>query len=906
MATATADPDAAIAAAQAEAEATGEPVVVDEMTSPTELTSAMPDGTMQYEVATRPVRAEKDGAWVPVDTDLVRDGEWLVPEASAVPVRFSTGGSDALAQVQSASGDWVSETWPYGDLPTPTVEGDTATYEAVFPGVDLKLAATKTGMASIYVVWSEEAALSAPLESLHVAIGGATLTKDAAGTVVADPAGAATPNDADLVAGQPLWWDSSEGGTYREPGGEAPPMPVEHEVTTNSVKMDIGESLAAVQERVEAPTVQYPIFVDPDWSSGESASWYTDAAYPNQSYLSAGVSDRLRVGIYQQYRSDMFFQVPISGLAGKQIIAAHLNTRQLSVNACGAKAIGIHTFGPKTAGFTWNQEQSWNAAGTAGWSGPLQATWTGPDCGSAALNVNWNVTKGVQAKVGASLIQFAVTYADPNAPSRRHYSRDATLKVSYNSRPNVPTAQTMTAPPRPCAATAATAVGVPGPQVTVSVKSTDPDAGNVGTDFYVYKSSDLSNPVQKVARPAVAQGTQSGTFTGLAEGQTYAWRALANDTRLQSGFTSFCYFVVDNTAPAAPGLSTSATTFEVGKPVTVNLTSAADVLGYQYWVQYSAFDSNAAAQPSPVAIARTAAMPDCNKRSGAVRFACKSATTITVAPTDSFSTLWVSAYDRAGNVSVAKALPLYRVSDGTPAAVGAGTSNGHMWSLSSESSPLPTSISDANPGGGASALSLSLPASVDKSVTDVVDAQLGAIPVIKAQSRAAGSTIGTGSAPLNAENSFTVSLWVKPDNATRNQVIMSQGTAASGVVQLKLAGGKYAFCITGTAASGEDATLVSGCATAASAAVSGKWVLLTGILDTANQQLRLVIGDKATPTAVTPHKVGSGDWTANSALQLAPDPDSSRFYGMITNPAIVPAVLTSNQLYELSQFGTPF
>lgn len=899
------DTDAAVAEAQAEAQATGEAVVVDELTSPTELTSAMPDGTMQYEVATRPVRAEKDGDWVPVDMDLVREGEWLVPSASAVPVRFGPGGSNVVAQVQADSGEWVSETWPYGDLPTPTVDGDTATYEDVFAGVDLKLIATKTGMASIYVVASEQAALSAPLENLHVAIEGATLTTDSAGTVIADPSGEATAEDAALVAGQPLWWDSSSGGTYREPGGEAPPMPVEHVVTMNSVKLDVGESLAAVEARVEDPEVQYPIFVDPDWSAGESASWYTDAAYPNQSYLSG--TDVLRVGIYGNYRSDMFFQVPISALKGKQIIAAHLNTRQLSVNACGAKAIGIHTFGPKTAGFTWAQEQSWNAAGTAGWSGPLQATWTGPDCGSAALNVNWNVTTGVRAKLGASLVQFAVTYADPNAPSRRHYSRDATLAVSYNTPPAVPTLPKLIAPDRPCVTTAASAVGVPGPDVTVQVNQTDPDPGNVAVNFYLYKASDLSTVVQTTASPLMAQGSQPGTFKGLVEGQTYAWKARGSDYKIDGvGFSPLCYFVVDSTAPAEPGVSTSTTTFEVGKLVTVDLTSAADVLGYQYWLQYAAFDPQAAAQPSPVAISRTAAMPDCNKRSGAVRFACKSATTITVAPTDSVSTLWVSAYDRTGNVSVAKALPLYDYANGTPAVNGAGTASGHMWALSSENSPLPSSISDSNPTGGAGAIALNLPASVGNSVTDVVDPQVGAIPVIKTQSRAAGTSIATASAPINAENSFTVSMWVKPDDAARNQVIMSQGTAATGTVQLKLAGGKYAFCVTGTAASGEDAALVSGCATAPDAAVSGRWVLLTGVLDSANQQLRLVLGDKATPTAAAPHKVGSGDWTASSALQLAPDPDSSRFYGMITNPAIVPAVLTSNQLSELSHFGTPF
>ncbi|WP_404474182.1 hypothetical protein [Microbacterium aerolatum] len=291
------------AAAQQRAVATGTEVVVDDLTSPTELTTAMPDGTMQYEVSSVPVRAEQNGTWVPVDLDLVQRDGWYEPEASAMPVRFSAGGSSALAQVLT-EGEWVSEVWPHGDLPAPEVDGDTATYGNVFPDVDLKLVATKTGMASIYVVKTEQAAMSTGLADLHVLIDGAQIEETASGTAVAE-----TDSGAQLHSGQPLWWDSSGGGTYREPGMEEPTIPVTHAVETDRVSMDVGDSVEQHEKRSDTD-VEYPIFVDPDWSSGISASWYTDAAYPNQSYLSAGASDVLRVGIYGNYRSDMFFQFP--------------------------------------------------------------------------------------------------------------------------------------------------------------------------------------------------------------------------------------------------------------------------------------------------------------------------------------------------------------------------------------------------------------------------------------------------------------------------------------------------------------------------------------------------------------------------------------------------------------------
>lgn len=196
----------AVSSAASAARATGEPVPVVGMITPTEQTLAMPDGTMRYEASSVPVRVERGGDWVPVDTTLASTGEWFEPIASAAPVRFSSGGTDRLAQVQAESGEWITEIWPYGILPTPAVEGDTATYSEVLPGVDLKMVATKTGQASIYVVKTEEAAQSAKLDGLHVVVENAELSADSTGTVTAE-----TGDESSIVAGQPLWWDSSEG-----------------------------------------------------------------------------------------------------------------------------------------------------------------------------------------------------------------------------------------------------------------------------------------------------------------------------------------------------------------------------------------------------------------------------------------------------------------------------------------------------------------------------------------------------------------------------------------------------------------------------------------------------------------------------------------------------------------------
>lgn len=860
----------AVSSAASAARATGEPVPVVGMITPTEQTLAMPDGTMRYEASSVPVRVERGGDWVPVDTTLASTGEWFEPIASAAPVRFSSGGTDRLAQVQAESGEWITEIWPYGILPTPAVEGDTATYSEVLPGVDLKMVATKTGQASIYVVKTEEAAQSAKLDGLHVVVENAELSADSTGTVTAE-----TGDESSIVAGQPLWWDSSEGGTYREPGGEAPPLPVTHDVGADRVLLDVGDSVTKHEKR--DGDVVYPIFVDPDWSSGITASWYTDAAYPNQSYLSAGASDVLRVGIYQQYRSDMFFQFPIGALAGKVVTSARLNTTQLAVASSGAGAIQVHTYGIKPTGFTWAQEQAWNAAGTGGWSAPLQAPWYGPGLGSAPMAVGWNVTSGVQAKVGASAIQFAFTYTNANLPSRRHYSRAATLIVSYNTLPNTPTAPSFTSPSRACG-TAAAPAAVGQTDVAVAVNQTDPDGGSVGTNFYLAKAGDLGVLVQTLGSGLAAGGTKTVTFTGLVDGETYAWRGRGQDTTHHgTGYSEWCYFTVDTTKPAVPVVEApTGASYAVGTGVPLSVTGAADVAGYVYWVTPTQLVAPAPPVPADGTVSVAAALPNCATTvTNSVRWACKTgsgATTVTVAPVDSLSTVWVSAYDKAGNQSAPTGHPLYPGGNtGTPATA-ANLDAGHAWQLTTMSSPLPEAIPDSNPWIGANAIDLMIPATASTTTTDLPDFPV-ASPVLSTNVATAGYEITALAAPVDASKSFSFSLWVKPAHvAPTSQIIAIQRGQGIGTMQLQITStGKYAFCLGEQYVNMSNTARDNNCVTGGTVLPS-TWQMVTGIWDAANQQLRLHIGNSITPVAVNSHVNGSGDRSANGSLMFAPGP----------------------------------
>jgi hypothetical protein len=136
---------------------TKQPVEVTALRSETRQVFAEPDGTLVLEQHPRPVRVRKQGRWQDVDTTLTTrpDGS-VAPVATAVDLSFSGGGTSPLARM--ARGAKALELGWQGALPTPVLDGDTATYPEVLPGVDLSVRADVDGFSHLLVVKTPEAA----------------------------------------------------------------------------------------------------------------------------------------------------------------------------------------------------------------------------------------------------------------------------------------------------------------------------------------------------------------------------------------------------------------------------------------------------------------------------------------------------------------------------------------------------------------------------------------------------------------------------------------------------------------------------------------------------------------------------------------------------------------------------
>jgi hypothetical protein len=276
-----------------------------------------------------------------------------------------------------------------------------------------------------------------------------------------------------------------------------------------------------------------------------------------------------------------------------------------------------------------------------------------------------------------------------------------------------------------------------------------------------------------------------------------------------------------------------------------------------------------------------------------------------VAPIDSLSTLWVSAYDRAGNQSAVVGLPLYPNGNDTTPAASANLDAGHAWQLSSMSSPLPDAIPDSNPWIGANGIDLLVPETSSRTSTDLPDP-----PLVSPVLSTAGGTafeVSTVLPPVNATNSFSFSVWLKGGYSGTGsaQKIAIQGGGAAGSIQLQVTPeGTYAFCLGDNNVSSSSTNRASNCATGGK--MTGQWQLVTGVWDAVNQQLRLHVGNSISPTAINGHILGAGDRSAHGPLVFGPAPMTGRWEGLFTNPVLVPGVIDHFQLARLAAFEIPF
>ncbi|MBV1848886.1 FG-GAP-like repeat-containing protein [Catellatospora tritici] len=621
---------AAVTADQAiaRARATGRKVDVVGSTTETDTLTANPDGTLTLTRSLKPTRKYTSAGWRPLDATLRRaaDGS-VVPTLAAGPIKLSGGGSGPLATLGEL-GRSVALSLP-ANLPTPTLDGATATYAAVLPGVDLKVTVDdQGGFSEVLVVHDAKAAANPALRTLRLATttDGVSLSGDAAGNIVGhDRRGAVV-----LSAPAPIMWDSTPSGRRVTADGRG----VLRDAETGRVAMSSarGPGLAArragigVQVKRDAITLSpqqsmltdaatvYPVYIDPSfaWGATESASktgWatvsrgYQGNDYSNSNYWMNGPDpdDNYQVGnsgwtqpgqIWS--RTLINLNINTTLLSGAIINTATLDMSLIRSANCTDHWVALYapaaTLTQSNA--TWNAWESNRTAG--GWGGYIDhrnaaAGYTG--CASAEP-VGFNIKNTVVANIAAHKNTQTFLLAAENESDTlayKEFDENVTyVTINYNHAPNTPTGMT-TSPATSCSAGTPDAVG--DGQVTLYAPVSDPNNNILGVTFQLWKTSDPAT-ILKSSDPnllSAGSGTTAvfnvdeptlKTASGSAITQ-FSWKVQATDGNLASPWSATCSFMFDPTRAGAPTVTPPASAtigqnavFTVTKPPTGSVPSS--------------------------------------------------------------------------------------------------------------------------------------------------------------------------------------------------------------------------------------------------------------------------------------------------------------------------------------------
>ncbi|WP_327291731.1 LamG domain-containing protein [Streptomyces sp. NBC_01198] len=649
------------ARAVAQAQASGQPVVVGALTTPYAQTTANPDGTLTQDSTPTPTRVQQGGSWVAVDSTLKANGDGtLSAKASLNSLTLSGGGSAPLAKLTSPDGRTLSIGMPF-PLPAPALDGDTAVYGDVLPDVDLDVTATDVGgIREVLVVRTAAAAANPALASLRLSTTGSGLTMQSdttGGLQAVDATGAV-----EFVAPTPTMWDSSSPGVTaakaaaksaptadaaapQTVAGTDPSTPDGPGTGAQTAQIPVSASADAVTLTPSADILHgagthYPVYIDPSylpWKAGAPTWTWVQSAHPdadNFGQYGSSHSSQPGVGVCGTYpdggscspsdKERTYFQFNTASLHAVEdtLGAATLTvTQTYSADWSCTNKYSVRAYASSTAighGTNWGNQPGGSLVGTDSVGGTGSA-----DCGDVAFD--YNALGAVRTAMGGTnpgVVTFGIYGDESDANGLKRVSNKATLSVTYDSVPDLPTG--FTASPTPRYASNNTNQGCE----TTANPTTSAFLGNPGAQGLQLKAN-VSSPTSP-AQPVRGyfdlwdtDGTVASGYTGLAasgnqavytvpsskleDGGSYGWDVASDDGILTSAAapSAHCHFRVDLTpptvtVPTAPDLI-PAGSLPVTFPPSGNGQVTGVFAGGGGWVPFTATDPAPHGTPSGLA-----------------------------------------------------------------------------------------------------------------------------------------------------------------------------------------------------------------------------------------------------------------------------------------------------------------
>ncbi|MET8151339.1 LamG domain-containing protein [Actinoplanes sp. NPDC049668] len=579
---------------------------VEALSKRTEFTQvfAEPDGRLVYEASAVPQRVRHaDGTWSDIDLTLAKSADGLLrPAVSAADVRFSAGGKDPLVTLVQ-DGKSMTLGWPLASLPAPALSADSATYAEVLPGVDLVVRATHTGFTHVLVVKNAAAAANPAVRTVNFDLGG-----DATTMTLPDGSLRATVGAQVLAtAAAPQAWDSTTATAAKIAADKAAPAIAAEELRSSHEGPGDAAKIAPMDVEVTgkhrlvlrpdpkllAATAKFPVFIDPEWSTGKTR-W----AYATNNNSNNTDTSRARVGADPDsskiYRS--FFEFPTTAIKGKHVESAYVKMNLDHSYSCTKTPTYMYQGGsiatPRTSWSTslgqYLTSTSSNANEGSGCSDSPQPNMLVNFTGSAVTSL----VHGIARKGGASVtFAFAGRASDGSGESgdsrwKKFFPADARLITVVDAVPGKPGGLQVNGVG--CSSTLA--IGTTTPYFSASFPDAD-DTQALKATWQLYKapSGGALTAISAPAPTSVPAGkrSQSARTSTLTNNTRYAFRAYSTDPapyNIDSVPSEYCYFTVDT---SVPNISVTKVTADAdtrpGKPVTFTLSStSADVTKFNY------------------------------------------------------------------------------------------------------------------------------------------------------------------------------------------------------------------------------------------------------------------------------------------------------------------------------------
>ncbi|MET9967742.1 LamG domain-containing protein [Streptomyces sp. NPDC006356] len=898
---------------------------------------AEPDGTFTAREYTEPVRTVRDGKWVDIDETLVKrsDGTWG-PKAATVDLSLSAGQAGKPFVTMQRAGREFALTWPYGKLPAPRVEGDTATYADALPGVDLTVRAEADGFGHLLVVKTPEAAADQRLARLDLGMttDGLKVAEDATGAIVAEDAAV---GGTVFQAGKPAMWDSA--AVAEEAARKQGPKAVAKALTSAAAAADADSTLAPQADTAPEPALEgpggggrvaplgvevakgrlslvpdqkllkgedtvFPVVIDPIQRTTSRTSWTgvmsgmpseQDWKYSGSAGVGKCPTDYNPVSCNGVGTRRVMFTMPLSFYKGKQILGATFSARVEHIYSASptAEPIRLYRIGGQNYSLTSSSNWSNTSDDWVDHIATVDKAISPTSCSSQAnLHFESGSTGELTSEIktaaagGWNAMTLGLRAADETRFAEwKRICGNAYLSIKYNNLPRqIKTSDMSTDPGGLCKwGSGRSYTDVP---PKLQAIASDPDHGNGQTDkVKVEFKVEWTDPSTNTAKsytyltPDWLSPTTSTKFTHtvkstIPQNTTIYWSARAYDG---DGYGPWSW-----EGDTAQRCEFTYDRTWPGKPLVNSKQYPSDTVYHDGVGTYGTFTFS----PNP-----NDSIPDTDVVKYRYSFdgaALKDLTPGT--PGGSVSTQWmpatpgrkvleVVAVDKANHAS--STLYDFLVSEGTPVRA--------QYNLADQAGDT-----EAHDESG------EFSATAGPAVTFGVDGPGGKVDKAARFDGSADAYLDTSETVLDTSRSFSVSAWVRPTALDRSMTVISQdGTGEPGFTlgyDASAQTWKFAVPVNDVDSLGEWKAVSTGVSV-----VKDQWVLLTGVYDaqkTGGPQLQLYVNKDLKGSAGR-----RSTWKSYGPLQIGRTTAKSgyrdHFTGDLAEVRVFDRVLPAAQVAEL-------